>query len=48
MKPYIRRMFGDEMVDRHRAMKQQLDPAFILNPGRGLRCARRPGDETDD
>jgi FAD/FMN-containing dehydrogenase len=31
MKPYVRRMFGDEMVDRHRAMKQQLDPAFILN-----------------
>ena len=31
MKPYIRRMFGDEMVNRHRAMKQQLDPAFILN-----------------
>jgi FAD/FMN-containing dehydrogenase len=32
MKPYIRRRFGDEMVDRHRAMKQALDPAFILNP----------------
>ena len=32
MKPYVRRMFGDEMVDRHRAMKQELDPAFILNP----------------
>ena len=32
MKPYIRRMFGDEMVDRHRAMKLQLDPGFILNP----------------
>jgi FAD/FMN-containing dehydrogenase len=31
MKPYIRRMFGDEMVERHRAMKQALDPAFILN-----------------
>jgi FAD/FMN-containing dehydrogenase len=31
MKPYVRRMFGDEMVDRHRAMKQALDPAFILN-----------------
>lgn len=31
MKPYVRRMFGGEMVDRHRAMKQQLDPAFILN-----------------
>jgi FAD/FMN-containing dehydrogenase len=25
-------MFGDEMVNRHRAMKQELDPAFILNP----------------
>jgi FAD/FMN-containing dehydrogenase len=32
MKPYIRRMFGDAMVDRHRAMKRELDPAFILNP----------------
>jgi FAD/FMN-containing dehydrogenase len=31
MKPYVRRIFGDEMVNRHRAMKQQLDPAFILN-----------------
>ena len=31
MKPYVRRMFGDEMVNRHRAMKQQLDPSFILN-----------------
>jgi FAD/FMN-containing dehydrogenase len=31
MKPYVRRMFGDEMVNRHRAMKQALDPAFILN-----------------
>jgi FAD/FMN-containing dehydrogenase len=31
MKPYIRRIFGDDMVNRHRAMKQQLDPAFILN-----------------
>jgi FAD/FMN-containing dehydrogenase len=31
MKPYVRRMFGDQMVDRHRAMKQALDPAFILN-----------------
>ena len=26
MKPYIRRMFGDEMVNRHRAMKQEVDP----------------------
>jgi FAD/FMN-containing dehydrogenase len=31
MKPYVRRMFGDEMVDRHRAMKLALDPGFILN-----------------
>ena len=31
MKPYVRRMFGDEMVNRHRAMKHQLDPSFILN-----------------
>jgi FAD/FMN-containing dehydrogenase len=31
MKPYVRRMFGDAMVNRHRAMKQALDPAFILN-----------------
>ena len=31
MKPYVRRIFGDEMVNRHRAMKQRLDPAFILN-----------------
>ena len=33
MKPYVRRMFGDKMVNRHRAMKQALDPAFILNRG---------------
>jgi FAD/FMN-containing dehydrogenase len=33
MKPYIRRMFGDEMVNRHRDMKRSLDPAFILNRG---------------
>jgi len=32
MKSYVRRMFGAEMVDRHRAMKQALDPSFILNP----------------
>jgi hypothetical protein len=32
MKPYVRRMFGSEMVDRHRAMKVAMDPAFILNP----------------
>jgi len=33
MKPYIRRMFGDAMFERHRAIKRKLDPAFILNPG---------------
>jgi FAD/FMN-containing dehydrogenase len=32
MKRYIRRIFGDALVDRHRALKQALDPAFILNP----------------
>jgi FAD/FMN-containing dehydrogenase len=26
-------MFGSDVVDRHRAMKLELDPAFILNPG---------------
>jgi FAD/FMN-containing dehydrogenase len=31
MKPYLRRVFGDEMVNRHRAMKTLVDPAFILN-----------------
>ena len=31
MKPYVRRIFGDEMVNRHRAMKKALDPSFILN-----------------
>ena len=31
MKPYVRRIFGDEMVNRHRAMKAALDPSFILN-----------------
>jgi FAD/FMN-containing dehydrogenase len=31
MKAYVRRMFGDEMVERHRAMKHALDPSFILN-----------------
>jgi FAD/FMN-containing dehydrogenase len=32
MKPYLRRIFGDDLVNRHRAMKRQLDPAFVLNP----------------
>lgn len=32
MKPYIRRMFGDAVVDRRLATKRKLDPSFILNP----------------
>jgi len=32
MKGYIRKAFGDAMVDKHRAMKQAADPAMILNP----------------
>ena len=32
MKGYIRRVFGDELVDRHLAMKRAADPAMILNP----------------
>ncbi|MDA8242796.1 MAG: FAD-binding oxidoreductase [Elusimicrobia bacterium] len=32
MKGYIRRVFGDEVVDRHLAMKREADPAMILNP----------------
>lgn len=31
MKGYIRRVFGDELVDKHLAMKRQADPAMILN-----------------
>ena len=31
MKGYIRRVFGDAMVDRHLAMKRAADPAMILN-----------------
>ncbi len=31
MKGYIRRMFGDAVVDKHLAMKRRSDPAFILN-----------------
>ena len=31
MKGYIRRVFGDELVDRHLAMKRTADPAMILN-----------------
>ena len=32
MKGYIRRVFGDELVDRHLEMKKAADPAMILNP----------------
>jgi len=31
MKGYIRRVFGDEVVDRHLALKRAADPAMILN-----------------
>lgn len=31
MKGYIRRVFGDELVDRHLAHKRRADPAMILN-----------------
>jgi FAD/FMN-containing dehydrogenase len=31
MKGYIRRAFGDALVDRHLAMKRRADPAMILN-----------------
>lgn len=31
MKGYIRRVFGDDVVDRHLAMKRAVDPAMILN-----------------
>ncbi len=33
MKGYIRRIFGDALVDRHLAMKRAADPAMILNRG---------------
>jgi FAD/FMN-containing dehydrogenase len=32
MKGYLRRAFGDALVDKHLAMKRVADPAFILNP----------------
>ena len=32
MKGYIRRMFGDEVVDRHLTMKRAADPGMVLNP----------------
>ena len=31
MKGYIRRAFGDEVVDRHLALKRKADPGMILN-----------------
>jgi hypothetical protein len=31
MKGYIRRVFGDEVVNRHLEMKRQADPGMILN-----------------
>ena len=31
MKGYIRRVFGDALVDKHLAMKRKEDPAMILN-----------------
>lgn len=31
MKGYIRRVFGDAVVDKHLAMKRKADPAMILN-----------------
>lgn len=32
MKGYIRRVFGDELVDKHLRLKREADPAMILNP----------------
>jgi hypothetical protein len=31
MKGYIRRVFGDAVVDKHLAMKREVDPAMVLN-----------------
>jgi FAD/FMN-containing dehydrogenase len=31
MKGYLRRAFGDALVDRHLALKRAADPAMILN-----------------
>ena len=31
MKGYIRKAFGDELVDKHLEMKRAADPAMILN-----------------
>lgn len=32
MKGYIRRVFGNELVDKHLSMKREADPAMVLNP----------------
>lgn len=32
MKGYIRRVFGDALVERHLALKREADPGMILNP----------------
>lgn len=32
MKGYIRKVFGDDVVDRHLAMKREADPSMVLNP----------------
>ena len=31
MKGYVRRVFGDALVDKHLAHKRRADPAMILN-----------------
>ena len=33
MKGYIRRVFGNEVVDRHLRYKREADPAMVLNRG---------------
>jgi FAD/FMN-containing dehydrogenase len=32
MKGYIRRVFGDELVEKHLTMKREADPGMVLNP----------------
>ena len=32
MKSYVRRALGDQVVDKHLALKKAADPAMILNP----------------
>ena len=32
MRAYVRRVFGDALVDKHLALKRAADPAMILNP----------------